>query len=250
MSQRCRLLLCASKDEVADSLRRLQSARPWQRGTLKGLQGEIEGHPVVIAWSGEGPRLARQAVLSLGDAQFEEPLLVLGVAGALHPGAAVGDLVVAQRVRYGDRVFEAPQEWLDVALRFPSMAAGDVMTVDRIVDTDEHRAQLWREMGEPARGCVDMESGAFAEATAEQGRSLLVVRAVSDRQGDRLPAFLGRCRRPDGSIDRRRVAFSALLRPWTIPQLIRLGRHVSHCSSRLDELVRWWLPAAERRADA
>ncbi len=235
------LFLCAAKDELAASVKRLHARRRWSRGGLRGVAGEIDQRPVVIAWSGEGPQLARRAVAALEEVPSRDPIVVLGVAGALHPEARVGDLIVAQRVRYGDRVFQGPKASVDAALGHPSVVAGDLVTVDRIVETDEQRVELWQGMQEPKFGCVDMESAAFVQAAQAQGRSVLVVRAVSDRRGDRLPGFLSRCRRRDGSIDRTRVVLSTMVRPWALPRLIQLQRHVSLCSGRLDDFAGWWL---------
>ncbi|MGH3344247.1 MAG: 4-hydroxy-3-methylbut-2-enyl diphosphate reductase [Carbonactinosporaceae bacterium] len=107
-------------------------------------------------------------------------LAVTGVAGALVPGLAPGDLVVASEVRdSAGRTTPCPSaDLLAGALRRDghTVRTGPLLTVDHIVHGRERSA-----LAGTGALAVDMESAAIAAAAG--GRPLAVVRAVVDTPG-------------------------------------------------------------------
>ncbi|HVR30915.1 MAG TPA: hypothetical protein VMS86_15435, partial [Thermoanaerobaculia bacterium] len=87
--------------------------------------------------------------------------------------------------------------------------------------------------GAPPAAVVDMESYDMVAEATDRGVPATVLRVVSDTTADTLPAFLERCRRPDGDLDRRRVILGAMMRPGWIPALLELRRRVRLCAERL-----------------
>jgi 4-hydroxy-3-methylbut-2-en-1-yl diphosphate reductase len=141
------------------------------RAEHAALAGRVPGARVVR--TGMGP--ARSAAADLAGAAA---VLVAGVAGALSPALAPGDLVVASELRTPDGgVVPCPSApLLAAALRRSGLRVhvGPLLTTDRVV-TGRERAAL------AATGAlaVDMESAALA-AAAGPGVGVAAVRAVVD----------------------------------------------------------------------
>ena len=122
---------------------------------------------------------------------------------------------------------------------------GAILTLDHIVATVAERASLLRSLGSPAAAvAVDMESWDFLDVAKQCAVPCTVLRAISDASRENLPTFLERGRRPDGTLDRGRVALSALARPASIPSLLALRRRVRVGAEELAELVENLAPSA------
>jgi nucleoside phosphorylase len=186
-----------------------------------------------------GRRRARAAADALLERSAAPRLIVVGVAGALTANLEVGALVVGRRLatESGESTLPDP-----AAVRLAvdrGARPATVVTVDRMVSTVAERQALLRalESESPAAAVVDMESWDAVAAAVARGVPATVVRVVSDGAGEALPAFLERCRRPDGDVDRRRVAWSAIARPASIPALLELRRRIRLCAEVLAEAV-------------
>lgn len=97
------------------------------------------------------------------------PLVSFGLAGALHPGLQVGEVVDAVRV-----VDEAGQlVWEGGPLGARGARPGTIVAVSQVVESPQARRALYERTGADA---ADMESGPLARC----GRLRGVLRAVSD----------------------------------------------------------------------
>ncbi len=114
---------------------------------------------------------ARAAVVGVGARRPlpDGPLVSFGLAGALHDGLRVGEVVDA--VRGVDE--EGRPLWEGGPLGAPGARPGTVVACSRLVDRPEERRALARRSGADA---ADMESGLLARS----GRLRGVLRAVSD----------------------------------------------------------------------
>jgi 4-hydroxy-3-methylbut-2-enyl diphosphate reductase len=135
------------------------------------------GRPAVRI--GKGPRRAARSVARLDETL--DRVIVAGVAGALTTGLDPGDLVVADEVRCGSRVFRlnTPAALVD-ELREAGLTVhiGPVISVRRLAFSRPARERL----ADSGAIAVDMESGPVAETLDRMppGGSLAVVRAVVD----------------------------------------------------------------------
>lgn len=115
-----------------------------------------------------GARVAVVGVGARGELP-EGPLVSFGLAGGLHGGLAVGEVLDAVRV-----VDETGRPlWEGGPLGVRGARPGTILALSRIVDEAEERRRLHEHTGADA---VDMETGALARA----GRLAGVLRAVSD----------------------------------------------------------------------
>jgi hypothetical protein len=84
---------------------------------------------------------------------------------------------------------------------------------------------------------VDLESSVHARAAELAGVPWLVLRAISDEAHERLPAFLARCRRNDGSLERVRIVARAMPRPSSWIVLSRLAVRTRTCARAIADAV-------------
>lgn len=243
------VVLSAFHEELAPLLRHVRIEARQRLARMRVLRGELDGRPLILATSGEGERRARSAVAALDEIAPGAPLVLSGVAGALSPGLRAGALVIGERALALDQAagetIELPRPPIEAAARWPrGVERATLVSVDRVITNPVEKAELWQRAGGPTLATVDMESAFVARDALRSGRSCLFLRAVSDEAHEPLPAYLSHCRSVDGAIDRRRVAVHALLRPRSIPALLRLQRRVRLGAEALAELVLWWLRTA------
>jgi len=224
-----RLIATALPEELGALLRRARGVRR-RAGSFEGTLG---GRRVRLACTGSGPCRAARGLDRLLEEQPAPLVIGAGIAGALTPGLALGDVVVARRVR--DRDGEAPgsdEGWRARAERLGARPAVAV-SVDRVVTRPADRLALARDVPAGTAGTVDMESAAWTRATGTRRVPCLVLRAVSDLSSEALPDYLGMCLDGDGGLSRSRVAAQALARPGSLRVLLRLRGQAREAAERL-----------------
>ncbi|MEP6654219.1 MAG: hypothetical protein ABJA82_12720 [Myxococcales bacterium] len=199
------------------------------------VTGELGGLPVVLVVSGDGERNARQAMAALTREMPIQRLVAIGVAGALSPELAAGDLVVCERViRHGQASRAADPALVQLAATGPRARRGVVVTADRIIDSPVEKERLLRATDHGAGvAVVDLESAAYVEAAGEVGIPWLVLRAVSDTAAEALPALLNRCRDEGGAVRRGKVALELIGDPGALPFLLSLRQRIRQCAETL-----------------
>lgn len=215
-------------------------------GILTALEEELEGvrralpasSGFVSAATGDGPRRAASGAARFLERHKPSAVIGAGLAGALTPNLAVGDLVVSRRVRgeAGDVATPDPR-LLERALAGGRAKAATLVTVDRPVVYAAAKSALAAGAASGELLAVDMESTAWAREAAARGIPYLVVRVISDAAGEELPAFLPDCVGADGSIHRFAVARRALLAPSSWSTLLRMRRRLHEGSAALGEFL-------------
>lgn len=183
--------------------------------------------------TGDGARRAGLTAASICEAARPAALIGLGIAGALSADLAAGDLVAARRIRNGSGDAPAPDERLLSRAIALGAKAGTLVNVERPAVAAGEKASLALSLNGDGTAAADMESAAWAHAAASRGIPYLVIRAISDRADENLPAYIARSVGEDGGIRRSSVVFHALRRPGTIPALLALKRRVRMCGEKL-----------------
>jgi 5'-methylthioadenosine/S-adenosylhomocysteine nucleosidase len=171
----------------------------------------IAGREAVLVKSGIGKVFCALVAQRLIDVFAPKALIFTGVAGALNPGYAIGDVVVSRDCVQHDvdgralgfprgtllyterREFPADRELVDLALSAKAdghrIREGRIVTGDQFMTRDEidHHRYLVDELRGDA---VEMEGGALAQVAAVNGIPYVVIRTLSDRaDGDAVHDF-------------------------------------------------------------
>ena len=198
--------IIGAMDKEVDALRgAMTDAREEDAGFARCTLGRLLGVPVCLARCGIGKvhaALCAQAIIMKYPVEAE---LNIGVAGALRPTLAVGDVVIAQSaVQHdidttpigdppglisGPNIVHIPCDGALSALLLKAAEAaglraetGAVATGDQFIVGAEKKDSLSRAFG--AAAC-DMEGGAIAQCCYELGVPYAACRAISDtRDGD------------------------------------------------------------------
>jgi adenosylhomocysteine nucleosidase len=234
-------VVTALKEEFEAVLARAREAR--FRGTF--VEARIGTSDVALCLTGDGAGNAGRAADMLCEAVRPTALLGAGIAGALSPGLAVGDVLVSRRIRdsHGD-VAPPDARLLAQALENTQARAGTFLTVARPVVLASLKKALLQTFDDGGPAAADMESSAWARAAASRGIPYIVARAISDRAEEDLPEYLGRCIGSDGAIRRSSVVLRALAQPATIPALLRIRGRVLACAEKLAVFLEDFLSGA------
>jgi nucleoside phosphorylase len=170
----------------------------------------------------------RRVVVGTADldtALAERPAGVVsfGLCGALAPDLDIGQLVLATAVLTPVGELAADEALSDrLAAPLGRIMRGLFVGSAVIVPDPLRKSALRQSSGAIA---TDMESHLAAQAAARAGVPFAVLRAVSDRADEALPAAAQAGFRPDGSVDVAAVIAALARRPSELPGLLRTARH-------------------------
>jgi len=202
-------------------------------GVIVGMESEAALLPPGTRFGIAGADSARAAAEArrLLD-EGAEALLSLGIGGGLDPALAPGEIVVGTAVQDGGETFAVNQVWMCRLLNaIPHSRSGVIHASAGPVVGRGAKQALFAASG--AR-VVDMESGAVARVAAQAGRPFAVIRAVADSADLTLPSSALVGIGPDGKARPLAVLGRLALKPWELPDLIRVGMdsHAAHSSLR------------------
>jgi hopanoid-associated phosphorylase len=171
------------------------------------FEAAIAAGPGVVPVCGPGPArvAARLEALLAAQLPVEFPdreqrwagIISFGCAGALAPGLAAGDCVVATGVRTAAGVIPSDPAWVRALLAcLPGARAGELAGLDVPLATASDKARLWRDSGACA---VDMESHAAALAARRHALPFAACRVVLDPAWRSLPSCALAGMRDDGT---------------------------------------------------
>jgi adenosylhomocysteine nucleosidase len=182
---------------VRGSLDRVVTERRAGRSFHSGRWGS---HRVVVVHARIGKVAAAITAAELIVRQRVDLLLFTGLAGAIDPTLAVGDLVLAEGLVQHDldasplfSPMEIPLTGVSRIEATPSVLAameaaaqrlgmrarrGDIATGDRFIADDAARDEVRRRV--PSALCVEMEGAAVAQVCHEYGLPFGIVRIISD----------------------------------------------------------------------
>jgi adenosylhomocysteine nucleosidase len=171
----------------------------------------------------QGARVAAEQLLQEGA----RSLVSFGLAGGLDPALTPGDLLAAETVLSGGRLFPC-----DAALvrRLGVRSVPLLLAGDAIVATAREKARLYAESGAAA---VDLESGAVAELATEAGIPFAVLRAICDGADRNLPRAAMEGLDSAGRIAPFKLVAALLRDQAQIFGLIALGRDAARARSAL-----------------
>ncbi|MEO0592794.1 MAG: hypothetical protein AAFZ38_04370 [Myxococcota bacterium] len=217
------LFVAAMERELRSLRQRMEKCVPIR--SLNAWIGELDDTSVVTAWTGDGAQRARRGLDRLIAHFSPEQVVVIGVAGGLSPGLAVGSLVTVTAI-HGDTLGIPP---VNQKRAIPvTLCSSDAMML-----APDEKAGLWRRCGKPDPAIVDLESASYVDVARRRGVPIRVVKVISDADRDCLPAFLNEAVDSEGSIQPGKVVKLALKHPRAWPKLRSLQKTVHQASRRL-----------------
>lgn len=158
-----------------------------------------------------------------------------GTAGALSPDLEAGDLFLADRVltRDGEYIGTDPawRRRLEAAVRgCCRVRSGLLLDSPTFVAVPARKSDLAQSCRAEA---VDMESGAIAEACYGRDLPFLVVRAILDQAGDRLPDLINRHLGDDGRTRTGALLAALAVHPRDWTAFARLARRYPRARTTL-----------------
>ena len=196
----------------------------------------------VVGMRREGQILGPQRRVVVGTTNLEAALsdmpsglVSFGLCGALAPELGVGELAIATAVLTPDGELATDEALSNrLAARLRGVARGLFAGSDVIVPDPPRKSALRQSSGAIA---IDMESHVAAQAAARAGVPFAVLRAVSDRADEALPAAAQAGFRPDGSVDVAAVIAALARHPSELPALLRTARHAGAAFAALKRAV-------------
>ena len=237
-------IVAAMGEELAPLRARLSDGRAVVVPGARVTVGRLGDTPVALAGTGVGARNARAGLTALLAAVRVRRLNTIGVAGGLSADLEMGALVVGALVvdELDGSVHAADAALTALVVKSGAARRGVAVTARRIAETVDEKRRLLALATDAAGAAelaavVDLESAAFAAAAARAGVPWTVLRAVSDRADESVPALLNRSRDDGGAVRRGRVAWGLLADPRALPRLLVLGRRVRDCAEALADAV-------------
>ncbi|EHI70303.1 5'-methylthioadenosine/adenosylhomocysteine nucleosidase [Streptococcus ictaluri] len=162
--------------------------------------GRLGQHELILVQSGIGKVMSAMTVAILVDHFQADAIINTGSAGALAPGLAIGDVVVADRLAYHDVDVTAFGYAYGQMARQPLYFQADpdfVATFQKVLAQEKTNSQIGliatgdsfitgQEKTDAIKAAfpdvlaVEMEGAAIAQAAQAAGKSFIVVRAMSD----------------------------------------------------------------------
>ncbi|HKB80413.1 MAG TPA: squalene/phytoene synthase family protein [Thermoanaerobaculia bacterium] len=218
-------IVTALPEELRALLRRAKIERRETTAGRAAYFGWLQGTPVVLMATGDAAGPAEASLRELLRRADVARIVGIGIAGALWPDLAPGEIVGVARILGGGSPVEcavAPNPGKPVV----SVA---VHSAESIAATGAAKRKLAETFPEAA--AVDTESLGWVRAAADAGVPISIFRVIFDRRDEDLPAIVGQ------NVDRGAVIRRALLRPWIVPDLLRLRSRIRRASERIAAFV-------------
>ena len=214
------IVLAALPEEMRPLRAMLADLRPFADDG-ESWRGRWGSREMALVVTGDGARNARAGATAAFFRVRARAVIAIGVAGALSPELAAGDLLVAHQV-------------------LPAARPAALISVPRLAASRADKRHLAIVAGQLAPGlaaAVDLESAAFAAAAIAWGRPWLILRAISDEAHEELPALLNDCLDEGGALRRGRLAVGLFRQPSLLPGLLSIRQRVHRCAETLAAAV-------------
>ncbi|MDR1758648.1 MAG: 5'-methylthioadenosine/adenosylhomocysteine nucleosidase [Bacteroidales bacterium] len=220
-------IMGAMPEEVNDIIAMLESPKKIEIGQRTYCQGQLSGVDVVVVFSRWGKVAASTTVSALILHFNVSGIIFTGIAGAIHSGLHVGDVVIGKRLiqhdmdasplipRFeipllGQTFFETSPTLLSVVAEAlqslfetdyfkttslysedfdtPHLFIGDIASGDQFFSENDEKEKLHQDL--PTVLCVEMEGAAVAQVCREYQIPWIVIRTVSDTADEDAPEGL------------------------------------------------------------
>lgn len=227
-------LIVAMPEEVRPLLRRVPGWQACRVGRFTGYRFRLGERDCLLVRSGIGLQRAGEAARALLAEARPSLLVSFGVAGAVHDGLQVGDVVAIGsaslldgRGRPGRVVDLARWSGTAQAAAAKALAGGGARLVWGTALTTSGAQAVQEEGLAMENPLLEMETAAIAQAAAEYGVPLMGLRGVSDNPKEPLPIDPGAVLDEDGRLRVGRLIGILTRHPEIVLRLGRLRRNTA-----------------------
>jgi adenosylhomocysteine nucleosidase len=207
------LFVASDRMEFPGFLRRATAVRPTELSVDWSRKVLLNGNEAMLVANGIGPERAGAATVAGLEAFAPDAIVSTGFCGALSPGLKIADLVTANRIVTGGRIYASNP------LKGP--LCGPIRSITYVART----AQEKRELASEGAIAVEMEAAGVAAEALRLSIPFYCIRAVTDLASETLANDFNKALRSDGHFDTMIILRVALLHPATrLPELIRLRK--------------------------
>jgi adenosylhomocysteine nucleosidase len=219
--------------EAGGLIDRLSGVIMTQGSGFVAREGGLAGRRLVIVESGAGCQSAARATRALVEGHRPEWIISAGFAGGLDDSLAQGDILMA------NQIVDTVDRRLDIDFKLVHSAAaasrhfhvGRLLTTDFIIREPSEKRAVGKRYGALA---VDMESWAVADVCRGEKIRFLSVRVISDAIEQTLPRDIDNLVKRKSTAGRLGAAAGAILRrPASIKDMWQLKEDALVASERL-----------------
>lgn len=207
------LFVASDRMEFPGLLRRATSVRPADISVDWSRKAWLNGYETLLVANGVGPARAAAAAGIGIDALRPDAIVSTGFCGALSSRLRIADLVAADQVVAGGKIYASHP--------VKGALSGPIRSISHVARTAEEKRALASE----GAIAVEMEAAGVAEEALRHSIPFYCVRAVTDLAGESLANDFNKALRSDGHFDTICILRVALLHPATrLPELVRLRK--------------------------
>ncbi len=246
-------ILGAIKEEIAGIKREMEIRDTLHLKNATAYVGKWKGYAIVLVRTGMGQTRARQALIEVAERLRLVLVLSIGYAGALDPDMRVGDVFLADSVRYLEGNFEnftknsikelplvsalVNQAMFLACPKGVSVYRGNLLTVDKVVSTPEEKKKLENHLAVHA---VEMETYALVEETESRALPFLSIRAISDEAGHEL-LDCSHLIQGDGEVSKVKAGWHVLSHPGDLKSLLALKECSKKATTSITHFISQYL---------
>jgi nucleoside phosphorylase len=222
---------------------------------LRVCIAKLSGAEVTVLLTGIGDSSASMLGLQMAAFGAEHSFdlcISSGLAGALLPQYAAGDILAAKQVRShvihadaGTDSLECDGGLIVAAEACGAKAVGSFYTANHIVVTSAEKSRL-----SASADAVDMESFDIIKGAYTWGTRPVAIRAISDNSDEDLPVDFNLALTRKGDISVGRIVGQALLHPKSVPSLIRFGKQSQKAAESLADFLDLYIPKLAQQDNA
>jgi nucleoside phosphorylase len=238
-----RVLVTFAVDAEFAPWRKLRQFHRIDYDGLRLWRTKIADGEITVLLTGMGKQAAARAMdlmMRMADEEKHFDICISsGLAGALHPSLAPGDIiaprVVLAEFRHADlhsETLAVDEQLHKLSVQHGAKCTDCLFTTDRVLLT----AQQKEECSSKAQS-VDMESFEIVKDACAWGARSVVLRAVSDAFHEDLPLDFNRTISKDAQISVSGVLFQLLQNPFALPALLRFAKQSRRAAEGLTKYL-------------
>ena len=206
---------------------------PEHYGAARYYSALIGQSKVDVLVTGMGARKGEPG-LSLLLREGADICISSGLAGALRPGLAWGEIVVARHLAVlgSEEKSDCDPRLVNVAIEKGATAVDTFLMSESVLGSSEMKRQC------AVQGdVVEMESYSIVTRASEKGIPSVAIRSISDTAEEELPLDFNRAINSRGEVNLTAVLAQLARHPGRLPKLLHFGKRSEEAARRLSDFL-------------